>query len=74
MDPGIKKQEGYQNVPMDHRDHFCILPVENAGNCKKMAGNRKNIGFTENDRNRLSGDRSNPGPVLLISGKEENDT
>lgn len=59
---------------MDHRDHFWILPVENAGNCKKMAGNRKNIGSAENDRNRLPGDRSNPGPVLLISGKEENDT
>ena len=41
MDPGIKKQEGYQNVPMDHIDCFCFLPVENTGNGKELAKNRK---------------------------------
>ena len=51
---------------------FCLWKMPEI--VKRWRENRKNIGFTENDRNRLPGDRSNPGPVLLISGKEENDT
>lgn len=65
MDPGIKKQEGYQNVPMDHIDCFCFLPVENTGNGKELAKNRKNSGSAANARRHLPGDRSHLGAVIL---------
>ena len=65
MDPGIKKQEGYQNVPMDHIDCFCFLPVENTRNGKELAKNRKNSGSAANARRHLPGDCGHLGAVIL---------
>ena len=50
---------------MDHIDHFWFLPVENTGNGKELAKNRKNSGSAANDRCHLSGNRSNLGAVIL---------